>query len=318
MVPRCPGITVWPGYTNARVNYFSLADETAHGLHDEGAVGMGCRTEHGDAPGVQLDDERRVVRRESSRGPNLRREEVRRHERRPMRLEERAPRHRALSAGRKACRLQDARNRRPAHMMPHVLHRRLTCGCSPTSDCPWPSARRANGCAPGTRRGSHGCRRRSTSPRSTPGATEEWCRASRGSRLGTIAGGPGDGRVPRGADARGPQDAPPSFKADFQHTILFAEKRHQVLVFTLSPSPQHREDELERRHGPQSTSDVVDPPWDTTGLVRFRADALAWAIEATVPTLIMRSQTSHGDLRRRRLDLPARLAAASGRLASLS
>jgi hypothetical protein len=33
---------------------------------------------------------------------------------------------------------------------------------------------------------------------------------------------------------------PPSCKTDFQHTILFAEKRDQVLVFTLSPSPQHR------------------------------------------------------------------------------
>ena len=98
-----------------------LTEETAHGLHDEGAVGMGCRTEHGNASRVQLDDERRVVGHESSRGPDLRGEEVRRHERRPMRLEERAPRHRALSAGRNPCRLQDARNRRSAHVMAHVL-----------------------------------------------------------------------------------------------------------------------------------------------------------------------------------------------------
>jgi hypothetical protein len=65
---------------------------------------------------------------------------------------------------------------------------------------------------------------------------------------------------------------PPSFKTDLQHTILFAEKRDRVLVFTLSPSAQDREDELERRHGPQSTSDVVDPPWDTTPL-RMTADS---------------------------------------------
>jgi hypothetical protein len=36
-------------------------------------------------------------------------------------------------------------------------------------------------------------------------------------------------------------------------------------VFTLSPRAQHREDKLERRHVSQSTSDVVGPPWDTTG-----------------------------------------------------
>jgi hypothetical protein len=33
---------------------------------------------------------------------------------------------------------------------------------------------------------------------------------------------------------------PPSFKTDLQHTIVFAEKRDHVLVFTLSPSAQHR------------------------------------------------------------------------------
>jgi hypothetical protein len=33
---------------------------------------------------------------------------------------------------------------------------------------------------------------------------------------------------------------PLSLKTDLQHTILFAEKRDHVLVFTLSPSAQHR------------------------------------------------------------------------------
>jgi hypothetical protein len=32
---------------------------------------------------------------------------------------------------------------------------------------------------------------------------------------------------------------PLSLKTDLQHTILFAEKRDHVLVFTLSPSAQH-------------------------------------------------------------------------------
>jgi hypothetical protein len=32
---------------------------------------------------------------------------------------------------------------------------------------------------------------------------------------------------------------PSSLKPDLQHTILFAEKRDHVLVFTLSPSAQH-------------------------------------------------------------------------------
>jgi DNA invertase Pin-like site-specific DNA recombinase len=50
-------------------------EKTAHGLLDEGAVGMRCRTEHADAPGVQFDDERRVIRHKSSRRPDLRREE---------------------------------------------------------------------------------------------------------------------------------------------------------------------------------------------------------------------------------------------------
>ena len=57
---------------------------------------------------------------------------------------------------------------------------------------------------------------------------------------------------------------PLPLKTDLQHTILFAEKRDRVLVFTRSPSAQHREDELERRHGPKSTSEVVDRRWDTT------------------------------------------------------
>jgi len=33
---------------------------------------------------------------------------------------------------------------------------------------------------------------------------------------------------------------PLSLKTDLQHTILFAEKRDHVLVFTLSPGAQHR------------------------------------------------------------------------------
>jgi hypothetical protein len=33
---------------------------------------------------------------------------------------------------------------------------------------------------------------------------------------------------------------PSSLKTDLQHTILFAEKRDHVLVFTLSPSAQPR------------------------------------------------------------------------------
>jgi hypothetical protein len=41
-----------------------------------------------------------------------------------------------------------------------------------------------------------------------------------------------------------PQPLP--LKTDLQHTILFAEKRDRVLVFTLSPRAQHREDELEK------------------------------------------------------------------------
>jgi hypothetical protein len=58
---------------------------------------------------------------------------------------------------------------------------------------------------------------------------------------------------------------PLSLKTDLQHTILFSEKRDHVLVFTLSPRAQHREDELERRHGPKSTLEAVDRWWDTTG-----------------------------------------------------
>jgi hypothetical protein len=51
---------------------------------------------------------------------------------------------------------------------------------------------------------------------------------------------------------------PLSAKTDLQHAILFAEKRDHVLVFTLVPSAQQCQEELERRHGPQSTSEVVD------------------------------------------------------------
>ena len=51
---------------------------------------------------------------------------------------------------------------------------------------------------------------------------------------------------------------PPSLKTDLQHTILFAEKRDRVFVFTLSPRAEHRQHELERRHGGKFTSEMVD------------------------------------------------------------
>lgn len=188
-----------------------LTEETAHGLHDEGTVGMRCRTEHADAPAVQLDDERRVVRHKSSRGPDVCREQVRRHERQPMRVEEREPRHRALSAGRNACRLQDARNRRPAHVMAHVLQGALNPRVAP---------------------------RRIARP--ALGATEERCRASRGSRLGTAAGAQAMAEFREAPTFVVFETQPPPLKTDLHHTILFAEKRDHVLDFTLSATAQHR------------------------------------------------------------------------------
>ncbi len=54
----------------------ALTEETAHGLYNEGTVGVRCRIKHADAAGVQFDDERRVIRHQSSRGPDLGRAEV--------------------------------------------------------------------------------------------------------------------------------------------------------------------------------------------------------------------------------------------------
>jgi hypothetical protein len=121
-----------------------------------------------------------------------------------MRPDKRAPCHRALSAGRDACRLQDARNRRPAHVVTHVLQGALHARVAPgrilrrhphherTNACLQPGAATACAavhpfCAP-------------------PGATGEWCRASRGSQRGSTAGVLSDGRVPRDTDARAHAD----------------------------------------------------------------------------------------------------------------
>jgi hypothetical protein len=115
---------------------FGLTEETASGLRDEGSVGMN------DASGVQLDDERRVVRHESPHSPDLRREEVRRHERRPVRLESCAPRHRACRP-RKACRLQDARDRR-SDVMAHVLQSASNPRIAQVGLGVWPSVPRSH------------------------------------------------------------------------------------------------------------------------------------------------------------------------------
>jgi hypothetical protein len=57
----------------------------------------------------------------------------------------------------------------------------------------------------------------------------------------------------------------PALEACLQQTILLAKKRDRVLVFTLSPPAQRRQDELKQKHSLKSTADVVDPCWDTTG-----------------------------------------------------
>jgi hypothetical protein len=157
-----------------------------------------------------------------------------------MCLEERAPRHRTPSAGRKACRLQDARNRRAAHMMAHVLQGALNAGVAPrrivsghphherTDARLQPDAART-----GAAVGPLPCDQLPVPPKNGVGCHE----------------GPDSAQQPTAQAMAEFREAPtlvvlktqpPSFKTDLPHTILFAEKRDQVLVFTLSLSAQYR------------------------------------------------------------------------------
>ena len=124
---------------------------------------------------------------------------------------------------------------------------------TPRLDSPSPSAPRANGCAPATRRGHRAPRRTSISGPPAGGAIGEWCR---GSRRGLTATVPSDGLIREAPTFVGIQTQSLALKPRFQRAVLFAEKRDHVLVFTLPPPAEHRQNEVKRKHGLKSTSVV--------------------------------------------------------------
>ena len=105
--------------------------EVAHRLDHERLVRMWCRAEHMDATRVQFDHEHRVVGHQSSDGPDFRSEEVRGPQCAPVGAQERAPRHRPLTAGRNALVLEDLGDRRAGNPMAEVLERSLDARIAP-------------------------------------------------------------------------------------------------------------------------------------------------------------------------------------------
>src|SRR4030095_11739714 len=110
----------------ARVqNTVDVVGEMPYGLQHEGFVWMRRGTNDVHAPGLKLDDKQGVVRDDPSNSHHLMGEEVRCTQSWPVRSEEHLPRRGSVWRWRKACVLQDLRDRRPRHPMTQIPKRSL-------------------------------------------------------------------------------------------------------------------------------------------------------------------------------------------------
>ena len=100
-------------------------------LNHEGLVRMWRASDHLHPPRPHLQQKRHVIRHQTATGPDLGGEKVGRHQRWPMRLQERAPHHRALTTRRDASRAQNSRDRSAADSMAKVLQGALNARVAP-------------------------------------------------------------------------------------------------------------------------------------------------------------------------------------------
>ena len=226
----------------------ALTGHMPQALNDECLVRVRRRTDHSHPARVQLQNERGVVRHQSSRRPHLGREEVRRHQRRPMRLHKRSPRRRLLPAWWNSVGVQDPCDGRAADAVAHVLQCALN-PCVPPGRIlrRHPNHQRSEMCLQARRMAAAGTigpfARHQLAVPSQDGIRRYDCRNL---RQQTSSEAVSQLRQAPPLVILKPKALPR--KPAFQESILCPQERDQIGLFAMKPATEGRKQQPEREH----------------------------------------------------------------------